>query len=271
MTHSLNAAQRATDDTDDSARQQGQTIAIVLCAGQGTRMAASENKVFLALGGQPLLTYALRAFEECPEIDGILLVAHPAEIRRCEQIVAEAGIRKVLTVLAGGASRHQSESHALERLRPRIGAGEVAQVVIHDGARPFVSQDALHRLLAAARASGAAMLATPCAADGVLLRVAPTGDAKALVPTAALVRAQTPQAFDACDLLAAYDAAAQIGFEGTDTASSLERLGHRVRIVLDAERNLKVTTPDDLVRAEFLLHMAPATETAPATERGTGD
>lgn len=245
-----------THSADYAPRQAGRTVAVVLCAGQGTRMGASENKVFLPLDGQPLLTYALRAFEECPEVHETLLVAHAAELSRCQRIVDDARIRKVTGVIAGGASRHQSEARALEHLRRRIVSGGVSHVLIHDGARPFLVQDALRRLLAAARESGAAMLATPCSGDDVLLRIAPTNSVLARVPTASLVRAQTPQAFAAADLLAAYDAAAQVGFEGTDTASSLERLGLPVQIVLEAASNVKVTTPDDLLRAEALLRIA---------------
>ncbi len=233
----------------------GHAVAVVLCAGQGTRMGASGNKVFLPLGGRPLLTYALDAFEQAGRIDEILLVSHPAELDRCQAVVEEAGIRKVSAVVPGGESRHQSEQCALETLRARITAGEIDVVLIHDGARPFIAPPEIDALVTAARDGGAAMLASALREDEVLLRIAPDSTVLAGYSSGGLVRAQTPQAFDARALLAAYDAARAVGFEGTDTASSLERMNQPVRIVAGSSRNLKVTTPDDLLRAEALLRL----------------
>src|SRR5262245_11571313 len=93
------------------------TVAVVLCAGQGRRMAHPQNKVFLPLAGKPLLAHTLAAFDPADEVKDVLLIAHPNELDRCRQLVADHGATKVLGVAPGGATRHQSEEAALEVLR----------------------------------------------------------------------------------------------------------------------------------------------------------
>jgi 2-C-methyl-D-erythritol 4-phosphate cytidylyltransferase len=230
------------------------TVAIVLGAGQGSRMGAARNKMLLPLAGIPVLARTLAAFERTPEVTEIVLVAHPREVVLCERAIVRAyALGKVRTVIAGGETRHQSETHALAHLRPRILAGEVELILIHDGARPLVTPAEIVRVIAAARATGGALLASPVALDETILEIAPDGLVMGGYLSAELARAQTPQGFRAPLLLQAYDQAAADGFEGTDTAASVERLGHAVAIVRGGERNLKITTPDDLLRAEALL------------------
>jgi len=241
-----------------TAHSAGKTLAIVLCAGQGSRMGADQNKVFLPLAGQSVGARAIGAFQASPLVDEIIVMAHPAELERVrEEIVARAGLSRVSAVWAGGASRHQSEWRALDALRPRIAAGEVGLVMIHDGARPLVSQAEIVRLVDAVRGqaphSGGALLATPMAPGERVARVGAAGLAEQVFASAELVRAQTPQGCDARTLLAAYDQAQRIGFEGTDTASVIEAFGAPVVVAPGDERNIKVTTPDDLLRAEATL------------------
>jgi 2-C-methyl-D-erythritol 4-phosphate cytidylyltransferase len=230
------------------------SVAVILCAGQGTRMGAGQNKVFLPLAGKPLLVYTIEAFRRASAVDEIVLVAHPAEVGYVEvEIVAAYCPDAVAAVLAGGASRHQSEERALDALRPRIEAGAVGVVLIHDGARPFVAPERVDELVGAARQTGGALLASALAPDEVIARARDDGTVTTVFESAELWRAQTPQAFDARMLLAAYDQAGAEGFEGTDTASSFERLGHAVRVVAGDSTNFKVTTPQDLLRAEVLV------------------
>ena len=230
----------------------GRTVAVVLGAGQGTRMGAERNKVFMLLDGKPILVWAIEVFERARQVDEVLLVAHPREVVQCQALATEHELRKVSGVIAGGATRHQSEYCALNALRERIESGEIAMVLIHDGARPLVVPQEITRLLRAARETGAALLATPVEAGATLAEAGEEGEIAAVYPAERLWRAQTPQAFHARALLDAYDAAARDGFEGTDTAASLERLGKSVRVVPGSPRNVKITTPDDLARVEAL-------------------
>ena len=229
-------------------------VAIVLGAGQGTRMGAGRNKVLLALQGKPLLVHSLETFERTPEVDDILLVAHPLEITFCqEEILDRYDLHKASAVIPGGATRHQSEDRALATLRSRIEAGEVRVILIHDGARPLITVEDTQRVLRAAIAlggPGGALLASHLDQREVILQRGDDNVITDVYDPQKLARAQTPQAFEARSLLAAYDRARVDGFEGTDTAASIERMGFPTLLVEGASTNMKVTTPDDLVRAE---------------------
>lgn len=229
----------------------GAVVAVVLGAGQGTRMGAGRNKVLLTLQGKPILVHALAAFERTPQVTETLLVAHPDEVAMCREMVAEYGLAKVVAVIPGGATRHQSEDRALAWLRPRIEAGEIALLLIHDGARPLITPDEIAQLIAATATTGGALLAA--SPDETLFQLDDEGNVTRAWPSDELALAQTPQAFDARRLLAAYDAARADGFEGSDTAASFERAGGQAQVVFGPPTNLKITTPDDLVRAEALL------------------
>ena len=234
-----------------SAPGKPRTVAVVLCAGQGTRMGTAQNKVYLPVAGKPLLLYALEAFARAAEVDEVLLVAHPAEVAYCEEeIVRFYTPAKVTGVIAGGATRHQSEDRALVALRARITAGEIDVVLVHDGARPFVTPQEIDAVAQVARADGGALLGTPVGAGEVVAQIGGDGGVEVILPSSELWRAQTPQAFAAQPLLAAYDQARADGFEGTDTAAVYERLGRPVRMVEGSPDNFKVTTPEDLLRAE---------------------
>jgi 2-C-methyl-D-erythritol 4-phosphate cytidylyltransferase len=229
----------------------GAVVAVVLGAGQGTRMGARRNKVLLTLRGKPILLHALAAFEQTPQATETLLVAHPDEEAMCRELVAEYGLAKVAAVIPGGVTRHQSEDCALDWLRPRIEVGEIALVLVHDGARPLITPDEIAELITATATTGGALLAA--APDETLFQLDDEGKVTRAWPSDEVALAQTPQAFDARRLLAAYDAARADGFEGSDTAASFERAGGQVRVVFGPPTNLKITTPDDLLRAEALL------------------
>jgi len=229
----------------------GAVVAVVLGAGQGTRMGAGHNKVLLTLRGKPILVHALAAFEQTPQVTETLLVAHPDEEAMCRELVAEYGLAKVAAVIPGGVTRHQSEDCALDWLRPRIEVGEIALVLVHDGARPLITPDEIAELITATATTGGALLAA--APDETLFQLDDEGNVMRTWPSDELALAQTPQAFDARRLLAAYDAARADGFDGSDTAASFERAGGQVRVVIGPPTNLKITTPDDLLRAEALL------------------
>jgi 2-C-methyl-D-erythritol 4-phosphate cytidylyltransferase len=228
-----------------------EAVAVILSAGQGTRMRAGRNKVYLLLGGKPLLVRTVEAFAVTGAVGSILLVAHPDEVEYCRrEIVERYGLVRVRDVIAGGQTRHQSEERALAALRPEIEAGRIDVVAIHDGARPFITPEAIERVVAAAREVGGALLATPVPADEVMAHLGEDRTVAQVYPSSELWRAQTPQAFLASRLLAAYDAAHADGYEGTDTAASYERLGYATRVVAGSEANVKITTPEDLLRAE---------------------
>jgi 2-C-methyl-D-erythritol 4-phosphate cytidylyltransferase len=227
------------------------TVAIVLAGGSGTRMAHAENKVYLPLGGRPLLAWSLDMFERSDAVDELVLVVRGGDEDRAQQVVDDLGLTKLATVVVGGATRHESEVAGLEAISDRIEGGDIDLVAIHDAARPFVSQDLLCRILAAAREVGGAVPGLELGGE-FLLRVS-EDDAPAPVPTQELRRVQTPQAFRAPELLTAYRRATEAGFHGVDTAGPVERFTDlTVEVVPGDPRNIKVTFVGDLVTAEEL-------------------
>lgn len=229
-----------------------QVVVVVLAAGQGTRMGHPINKVFLPINGKPVVIYALETFERCPSIDEVLLVAATGEEEQLVELAYRAQCSKVQRVIQGGATRHASEQCALEALRPHIDAGEVEIVLIHDGARPFISVEKVELLIEKAREVGGAILATPIQEEEHIVQVDAGQGVERCFEHEHVWKAQTPQVFRAALLLEAYDRAAHDQFYGTDTAASVERIGGTVAVIESDATNLKITTAQDLFYAEKL-------------------
>ncbi len=221
--------------------------AVVLGAGSGTRVGAGRNKVLLDLAGVPILVRSVLGALAVPEVRVVVVVVAPGEEQTVgELLVPHLAEQHEVLMTTGGATRHASEAHALMVLGDRLVDGEVDVVAIHDGARPLAGPELWSRTIAAAREHGGALPVRRT--TGLVQR----RDGSS-VP--ALGAVQTPQAFRAGDLVAAYGQAARDGFEGTDTAACLERYAPHVRIaaVPGQADNLKVTFAEDLARAEALL------------------
>ena len=227
-------------------------VAVILGAGQGARMGHSMNKIFLPLHGKPIIVYTMETFEHCPSVDDILLVAAAGEEEQMAKLAHYAQCNKVRQVIRGGATRHESEQCALEVLRPGIDAGDVEIVLIHDGARPFVSVEKVEQVIGKAREVDGAILAAPFEVGEHIVQVNSEQCVQESFEGQQVWKAQTPQAFQASFLLKAYDEARRDQFYGSDTAASIERLGGRVTIVESDMTNLKITTADDLLLAERL-------------------
>jgi len=229
---------------------------VVLAAGTGTRVGAEVNKVLLPLRGRPVLAWSVRTALEVSGVDPVVVVHRPGERADVGAALLPAiGEHEVLLV-EGGATRQGSEQAALAALGPRIADGSVDVVAVHDGARPLAGAELFATTIATAREYGGAVPTHELA--GLLPRdpaalPAPGG------PDARLLGVATPQAFRAAPLLAAYRAAADDGFDGTDTAAAFARFappGHEVRAVPSGPDNLKVTFPEDLEVAGRLLAAA---------------
>jgi 2-C-methyl-D-erythritol 4-phosphate cytidylyltransferase len=218
---------------------------VILAAGAGTRVGADANKVLLPLGDLTVLGWSVRDALALDDVARVVLVVRPGEEDAVTRAVApQLGDREVLMV-AGGATRHRSEWHALRVLAPAIEAGEVDVVAIHDGARPLAGRALFEATIAAAREAGGAIPVVPLSGLVRAQGGAPVGD---------LAGVQTPQAFRARDLLAAYTRAEADGFEGTDTAACLERYAEvRIAGVPSSSLNLKITFPEDVALAAALV------------------
>lgn len=219
--------------------------AIVVAAGSGRRMAAGENKLFLALDQRPILAHTVEALARTGRFDVLVLVIREDERARVDAILAaiEAPLPEIRFAI-GGAERADSVSSGV------AAAGDADVVMIHDGARPFVSRALVERLVDAVDRLGAAIPALPVA--DTLKRV----EGERIVATVdrrGLYRAQTPQAFRRELLQAAMIERDGAGDAPTDDAAILEAAGRAVAIVDGDAMNLKITTPDDLRLARLYL------------------
>lgn len=218
---------------------------VVLGAGAGRRVGAGTNKVLLELDGIPVLVHGVRTAMELDAVHRIVVVVRPEDRDAVTAaLTPHLGTHDVWLV-DGGAERHDSEDLALQALRADIEAGEIDVVAIHDGARPLASAALFATVLEVAARTGGAVPA---------LEVAPLSNADGTRVHGDLVAVQTPQAFAARPLLAAYDAARADGFGGTDTAACLERYTDTEIVAVAGEAsNLKVTFAEDLPLAEELV------------------
>ena len=222
---------------------------VVLGAGSGTRVGADRNKVLLDLAGRPVLGWSVRHALAATGVDRVVVVTAPGEADEVAVAIGgevpDADGSPEVALVEGGATRHASEARALRAVAEHVRAGRTDVVVVHDGARPLADADLFDAVVAAARERGGALPAAP--RPGLVT--------DALAPVAAgLVGVQTPQAFRARALLAAFERAADDGFEGTDTAATFSRYADLpVVAVTSGATNLKVTWPEDLALAEALL------------------
>jgi 2-C-methyl-D-erythritol 4-phosphate cytidylyltransferase len=220
---------------------------VVLAAGAGTRVGRDVNKVLLPLGGIPVFAWSLRAAAEVRGVVRVVLVVAERDRTFAELAVADA--RPMVDVVVGGETRHESERLAVESLTADIEDGSIAVVVVHDAARPLASPDLFARVIGGAHRAGGAIPVRP--QPGVV----PTdGDGTAEGSIESVVAVQTPQAFRAAPLLAAFRSAQAAGFSGTDTASCVEQFAELTIVGVPGEaENLKITFSDDLAAAERLL------------------
>jgi 2-C-methyl-D-erythritol 4-phosphate cytidylyltransferase len=217
--------------------------AVVVAAGRGKRMGAAENKVFLPLAGKPILLHTLDAFERCRFVETVVVVAAAPEVVRVEQLVRDARLAKVASVVAGGAERQDSVEAGLVAL-PTEG------VLVHDAARPLVQPAQIEAVCRAAETHGAAALAVPVKDT---IKVAQDGMIVSTPDRSSLLAVQTPQAFGRLALLEAHRLAKEAGVAATDDAMLFERLGRKVAAVPGHDSNLKITTPEDLLFAELIV------------------
>ena len=225
------------------------SIALIPAAGMGKRMGASINKQYLQLDGMPIVAHTLSVFDQSPLIDAIYLVIPANEIPYCQQHVVEAcGFCKVKAIVPGGKERHDSVLNGLIAMREYVAADDV--VLIHDGVRPLVTESMLKESISTARLHDGAVVAVPVkdtikTVNGDIITGTP--------PRESLWQAQTPQSFRFGKIFAAYQSAVTDGFSGTDDASILEKSGGEVHVIMGDYRNIKITTPEDLILAEAFI------------------
>lgn len=215
---------------------QEQVTAIIMAAGTGSRMGAAVPKQFLKIKGRTVLERAVLPFENNGFVDDILVVCGQDFVPLCKRLCS--AFSKVRAIITGGEQRQDSVRNAINALE--IGAD--GYVLIHDGARPFVTDEIICRVLAGAADAGAAVCAVPV--KDTVRRI--TEEGSTTLDRSQLCNVQTPQGFKAAVIRDAFAAADSEGFVGTDDAGLAERAGYHVTLVEGSYDNIKITTREDM-------------------------
>ena len=215
---------------------------IIAAGGSSTRFGTGQNKTLCLLAGRPVLAYSLRIFLASTAVDEVILVARAGEEQTVRALAQSLAPQKPVAVVTGGVDRAASVQNGLAAAK-----GEI--VLIHDGARPFVTS-----CLAALEGADGVTTAIP-SRDTVKL-ADETGNVIATTCRRETFLVQTPQAFYREQLLRLHRTLSDRDTV-TDDCMLLERAGLRVKLVAGSERNLKITTPNDLLLAEFYLKKEP--------------
>lgn len=211
--------------------------AVLVAAGSSTRM--GFDKLSFDLGGETVLERSVRAFDECPEVDELVIVTG-ASSENAQR--AAARCKKPVRLVRGGSTRAESA-------RSGVAAAHGRLVAVHDAARPFVSQSVIADTIAAAARCGAAAPAVPVKDT---IKRARDSLVEATLERSELFAVQTPQVFQVDLIKAALVKALEDGAALTDDCGAVERLGIGVSLTQGDYCNLKITTPEDLAVAEAL-------------------
>ena len=224
------------------------TAAIIPTAGSGSRMASAVSKQYLLLGGIPLIVHTLRAFQETSIIDDIFLILPAQDIEKAQQdIVEKYGLSKVRKILPGGRYRQDSVRSGLDALTP-----DYDIVVIHDGVRPFITQELIEMTTREAEI-GPVTVGVPV--KDTVKTIDPCQFVGETLNRGQIWLTQTPQVFRVSLIKEAYRRAYEDNYYGTDDAALVERMGVKVKMMLGSYDNIKITTMIDLSWAELMMTM----------------
>ena len=226
------------------------TTAIIVAAGKSERMGENLDKAFIALGPRPVVAWSLLAFQQCPDIDRIVLVVRKDQLIAAKGIVNMFGLSKVSQIIPGGSRRQDSVTRGIEAADP-----DTRLFVIHDGARPCVTSELISAAIASARKTGAGIAATRVTDT---LKTADRGaNINGTLDRANVWAVQTPQAFKADLLKRAYAALAKDKTDVTDDAAAVALLPDAppLRLVEWNKPNIKITIVEDLSIAAALLRI----------------
>ncbi|GBE94960.1 2-C-methyl-D-erythritol 4-phosphate cytidylyltransferase [Nostoc cycadae] len=219
---------------------------LIPAAGVGKRMGSNRNKLFLEVHSKSIIAWTLLAAEAASSIRWIGIISQPSDWSDFKNIIADLPLTKPVVFIIGGATRQESVYNGLQALPP-----EAEQVLIHDGARCLATPNLLNACAAAIRHCSGLIAAIPV--KDTIKVVDDSGIIQSTPDRKYLWAAQTPQGFNVQLLKQCHAEGIRQGWEVTDDAALFEKCGIEVRIVEGEETNLKVTTPQDLAIAEFIL------------------
>lgn len=218
-------------------------IALILAGGNGSRTMQDIPKQFMCVYEKPVIVYTLEAMERHPDIDGIIVSCLEGWQDILKSYAREAGISKLKWVVPGGKNGQSSTKHALDKLSDVCQPDDL--IVIHDAVRPNISQDIISNAVAVCKKYGSAVAAVRCTETVIQTRDRKKGNVN--VDRDSIMRIQTPHVFPYGKLVSAHEEAAKQGITNATTASSLLiDLGETIHFSMGSEKNLKITTVDDL-------------------------
>lgn len=220
-------------------------IALIPAAGAGKRMGGDRNKQYIEIGGRPILVHTLEVFDRCSAVSEICLIVPDEDCEYACEIVDGLRSMKPVKVVSGGKERQDSVRNGLNSIY------HCDIVMVHDGVRPLVTEDILDRAVEETVKWGATVVAVP--AKDTIKSVDEDRNVIETLERKKLWQIQTPQTFRFDLLKEAFEKAYRDGFYGTDDASLVERMGHKVHIVEGSYRNIKITTPEDMIIAKAML------------------
>lgn len=228
-------------------------IAIVPSAGLGRRFGSDANKPFQILGGKPLVVWALETLESVDAIEEIIPVLRKEDVEKGIEVFRSYNISKAKRVAKGGKERQDSVYNGLKLIGDKN-----CIVLIHDGVRPLIEKDLIEKVIKELLKGGKGGLKS---FDGVVLGVpvkdtikeAGSGIIRRTIKRDSLWAIQTPQVFPYKKISAAYKKSIKEGFYSTDDAALMERYGGKIKVIMGSYSNIKITTPDDLIFAEYLI------------------
>ncbi len=228
-------------------RLTGKVAVVITAAGKGTRMHSNINKQYMELGGMPVLARTIAAFQQCSQVDEIIVVINEEDINFCKnKIIERFQFSKVKSLVSGGAQRQNSVYKGLCAIGDDCGI-----VLIHDGARPFVAIESISESINTAQKFGACGLGVRVK-DTIKIS-GPNGFVASTPDRSSLWSIQTPQSFDYGIIMRAHEAAVKNNYTGTDDMVLVEKLGIPVKILEGSYNNIKITTPEDLIVGESIL------------------
>jgi 2-C-methyl-D-erythritol 4-phosphate cytidylyltransferase len=232
---------------DDAVQHRKKVSAIIVAAGKGKRMERNYNKQYIKLEGVPILAHTVIQFENHPKIDEILIVVGQGEVKFCnENIVVKNNLTKVKKIVEGGKERYHSVYNGIKAV-----SEECDLVLIHDGARPFITAEVINESIESATVFGSSIVGVPV--KDTIKVIDEEGYVKDTPKRENLWQVQTPQTFQKDLVLQAHRKREKENLTVTDDAMLVEALGRRVKMIRGDYENIKITTPEDLELGQVIL------------------
>lgn len=221
--------------------------AVIVAGGKGTRMNMGINKLYLDIKGRAILARTLDVFFACDSIDEVILVIGKDDEELCrEKVMNRVNICKPFKLVIGGKERRDSVYNGIANMNK-----DSDIVVIHDGARPFITKDFIEESIKQAKIYGAVTLGVP--AKDTIKIVGEDGFITSTPDRSCLWLTQTPQTFATNIIVQAYEFGCRNKIAATDDAMLVEKTGHKVKMIEGTYDNIKITTPEDMIFAELML------------------